>query len=178
MATNTTAPAVPISEADGHINQPTRLSTERVWRAVAKASFAVIAYVTPGGAPRSSGVVYATSQRRLYIAVAPDSWKAKHLTTRGRVSVTVPVRRGGLLSLMLPIPPATISFSGTAIVHPAGWLSNSTLASHLAALVPPERRHSASIIEVVAEGQFVTYGLRGSLMEMRRPAVAQARLPV
>jgi Pyridoxamine 5'-phosphate oxidase len=178
MATNRTATTVPTTEADGRIVRATRLSTERVWQAVAKASFAIIAYVTPSGTPRSSGVVYATSERRLYVAVAPQSWKAKHIATKGRVSVTVPVRRGGLLSLMLPIPPATISFIGTAIVHPAGWLRNSSLASHLAALLPPERRNSAAIIEVVPEGEFLSYGLGVSLMEMRSPAVAQARVPV
>ncbi len=31
-------------------------STEDVWRALAKESFAVVAHVTPDGAPRSSGV--------------------------------------------------------------------------------------------------------------------------
>ena len=40
----------------------------------------------------------------------------------GRVAVTVPVRRGGILSLVAPIPPATVSFHGTAVVHPAGSL--------------------------------------------------------
>jgi hypothetical protein len=121
--------------------------------------------------------VYASSERRLYVAVAPESWKAKHIATNRRVSVTVPVRRGGLLTLVLPIPPATISFNGTAIVHPAGWLRNSSLVEHLAALVPPERRDSASIIEVVPEGELLAYGLGVSLPEMRSPAVAQARVP-
>jgi hypothetical protein len=132
MATNTTAPTVPIT-AEGRVTQAKQLTTEQVWR-----------------------------------AVAPESWKAKHIATNGRVSVTVPIRRGGLLSLMLPIPPATISFIGTAIVHPAGWLRNSFLASHLAALLPPERRNSAAIIEVVPEGEFLIYGLGVSLTHRRR----------
>src|SRR5947208_1024150 len=72
------------------------------------------------GEPRSSGVVYKAVDRRLYIAVAPDSWKARQIAVRRRVSVTVPVRRGGLLSLVLPIPPATISFHATAKVHSPG----------------------------------------------------------
>lgn len=93
---------------------------EQVWRAIAKASFAIVSYVTPTGEPRSSGVMYATVGRRLYVVVGPESWKAKHVAASGRVAVTVPVRRGGLLSLALPIPPATISFHGAAIVHPPG----------------------------------------------------------
>ncbi len=47
--------------------------------------------VTPAGEPRSSGVVYRTLGRRLYVAVAPDSWKARHVAVDGRVSLTVPV---------------------------------------------------------------------------------------
>ena len=95
-------------------------STEQVWDRVAKESFAVISHVTPTGEPRSSGVLYKVLGRRLYLAVAPDGWKARHIAADGRVAVTVPVRRGGILSLVAPIPPATISFHGTAVVHPAG----------------------------------------------------------
>ena len=63
---------------------------EQVWRALHGASFAVLGYVTPSGSPRSSGVLYTTLGRRLYVAVAPGSWKAKHVAESGAVSVTVP----------------------------------------------------------------------------------------
>ena len=155
-----------------------RLTSEQVWYALAKASFAVLDHVTPSGEPRSSGVVYKTVGRRLYVAVAPDSWKAKHVAASGRVAVTVPVRRGGILSLVLPIPPATISFHATAIVHPADSPQVRSLLRELASLLPAERRASASIIEIVPEGAFVTYGLGVSLMKMRDPAAALARVPV
>lgn len=178
MPTNATAPSIPTTRADQPVVQAPRLNTEQVWQAVTRSSFAVVGYTTPSGAPRSSGVVYVTSDHRLFAAVAPDSWKAKHITTSGRVSVTVPVRRGGLLSLVFPIPPATVSFQGTAIVHPAGWLRTSSLASHLNALLPPERRNAACIIEVVPEGDFLTYGIGVSLMQMRSPVAARARVPV
>src|SRR5262252_6042338 len=92
-----------------------RLGSAQVWHALARASFAVVSYVTPAGAPRSSGVVYKTVGRQLYVAVAPESWKARHIAASGQVAVTVPVRRGGLLALVLPIPPATISFQPRAI---------------------------------------------------------------
>ena len=79
-----------------------RLTSEQVWKKVAAKSFAVLGYVTPRGAPRASGVVYKTLGRRMYVAVAPDSWKARHIAASGEVSVTVPVRRGGILSLVAP----------------------------------------------------------------------------
>ncbi|HYT81582.1 MAG TPA: pyridoxamine 5'-phosphate oxidase family protein [Actinomycetota bacterium] len=155
-----------------------RLTSEQVWQALAKTSFAVISYVTPRGEPRSSGVVYKTVGRRLYVAVAPDSWKAKHVAARGRVAVTVPVRRGGILSLVAPIPPATISFHGAAVVYPAASPEARSLLRELASLIPKERQASGSIIEVVPEGAFVTYGLGVSLKKMRDPAAARGRVPV
>jgi hypothetical protein len=155
-----------------------RLTSEQVWQQLAKASFAVLSHVTPAGEPRSSGVVYKTVGQRLYIATAPNSWKARHVAASGRVAVTVPVRRGGLLSLVLPIPPATISFHGTAIVHPADSPHVRRLLKELASLLPEERQASAAVIEVVPEGCFVTYGVGVSLTQMRDPAAARARVPV
>jgi hypothetical protein len=155
-----------------------RLSSEQVWRLIAKASFAILSHVTPTGEPRSSGIVYRTLGRRLYVAVAPDSWKARHVAVNGRVSVTVPVRRGGVLTLLMPIPPATVSFHGNAIVHQAGSPEVAPLLEGLGSLLPAERRASAAIIEVVPDGAFVTYGIGVSLSEMRDPAAARARVPV
>jgi hypothetical protein len=167
-----------IAPQDGGRPTRTRLSTEQVWQQLAKASFAVLGYVTPAGEPRSSGVVSKTVGRRLYVAVAPDSWKAKHVAVSGRVAVTVPVRRGGLLSLVAPIPPATVSFHAAAVVHPAGSLEARSLLKELGSLLPAERRASACVIEVVPEGAFVTYGLGVSLSKLRDPAAARARVPV
>ena len=155
-----------------------RLTAEQVWHQVAKGSFAVLSYVTPAGEPRSSGVLYKTIGRRLYIAVAPDSWKARHVAASGRVAVTVPVRRGGLLSLVAPIPPATVSFHGTAIVHAADSREVRSVLKELAALLPAERRVSACVLEVIPDGWFVTYGVGISLTQMRDPTAAGARVPV
>jgi hypothetical protein len=163
---------------DGARPMAARLTTEQVWHQLAKASFAVIGYVTPAGEPRSSGVVYKTMGRRLYVAVAPDSWKARHIAASRRVAVTVPVRRGGILSLLAPIPPATISFHGTAIVHPAGSPQVRPLLKELGSLLPAERRTSACLIEILPEGAFLTYALGVPLSKLRDPAAAGARVSV
>ena len=170
MATRT------IREQDGKARPG--LTSEQVWRAVARASFAVLGHVTPAGEPRSSGVVYMVSGRRLVVAVAPGSWKARHIAADGRVAVTVPVRRGGILSLVAPIPPATISFHGSAIVHPAGSPEAHSLLDELGSRIPAERRASACVIEIIPAGAFRTYGLGVSLRAMLNPAAAQARVPV
>jgi hypothetical protein len=188
MATTTQHQQAPVGTAgqEGtraapeHDGQPiaARLTTEQLWHQLAKASFAVLSHVTPAGEPRSSGVLYKTVGQRLYIATAPDSWKARHIARNGRVAVTVPVRRGGLLSLVAPIPPATISFHAQAIVHPAGAPQVGSLLKELGSLLPVERRTSACLIEILPEGAFVTYGLGVSLSKLRDPAAARARIPV
>jgi pyridoxamine 5'-phosphate oxidase-like protein len=155
-----------------------RLTTEQVWHAIVKRSFAVLSYATPSGEPRSSGVVYKTVDRRLFVAVGPDSWKAKHVAATGRVALTVPVRRGGVLALVVPIPPATISFHASAVVHPAGSPQALAIVDALGSLLPPDRRTTASIVEITPEGEFLTYGVGVSLMKMRDPAAARARVPV
>lgn len=154
------------------------LTSDHVWQTVTRASFAVLSHVTPAGEPRSSGVVYKTSGGRLVVAVAPESWKAQHIAADGRVAVTVPVRRGGVLSLVAPIPPAVISFHGTAVVHPAGSPEGRSLLDNLGSLVPAKRRASACVIEIIPVGAFRTYGVGVSLRSMLDPAVAQARVPV
>jgi Pyridoxamine 5'-phosphate oxidase len=170
MATKT------IREQGGKAQQG--LTSEQVWRAVARASFAVLSHVTPAGEPRSSGVVYKAIGRKLVIAVAPGSWKARHMAADGRVAVTVPVRRGGILSLVAPIPPATISFHGTALVHPAGSPLARSALDELGSLVPAAGRASACVIEITPQGAFRTYGIGVPLRTMLSPAAAQARVPV
>ncbi|MEV4701799.1 pyridoxamine 5'-phosphate oxidase family protein [Actinoplanes sp. NPDC049316] len=152
-----------------------RLSPQQVWDAVAHASFAVLSHVTPAGAPRSSGVVYVVSDGSMYVAVAPDSWKARHIGADGMVAVTVPIRRGGLLSLVFPIPPMTISFAAVATLHTAEVLAR---APGLARLVPRDRLDACTVVEIRPIGHFVTYGLGVPLLRMRDQARSRARIPV
>lgn len=154
------------------------LSTEAVWQALAKASFAVVSHVSDAGAPRSSGVVYGVADRRMYVAVAADGWKARQIVTGQEVAVTVPVRRGGILALLVPIPPATITFHARATVHPAGSLDIGSVSKELMKLVPDSRKEGSCVVELVPEGRFLTYGIGVSLMDMAHPALALARVPV
>jgi hypothetical protein len=154
-----------------------RVQAEQVWAALAKASFAIVSYVTPSGEPRSSGIVYGIGGRHLYLAVAPDSWKARQIRNGQRVAVTVPVRRGGLLSLLAPIPPATISFHTRAIVHPPGSIDLGAVSKKLQSLLPKERS-AATVLELVPEGTFLSYGIGVSLRELANPVTAKAHVPI
>jgi hypothetical protein len=151
--------------------------TERVWDALSKGSFAVISYVTPSGQPRSSGVVYGLAGRHLYIAIGPESWKARHIEDGDQVAVTVPVRRGGPVSLLFPIPPATVSFHARVVLHAAGSLDLRTVSPKLASLVPDERR-ADPVLELVPEGAFLTYGIGVSLTDLAKPSIAQGHAQV
>ena len=153
------------------------LTTDRIWRVLEKTAFAVISFVTPEGEPRSSGVVCALARRHLYVVTASGSWKARQISDGDPVSVTVPVRRGGLLSLIAPIPPATATFLTRATVHPAGSVSIESVSKGLASLLPPERK-SGCLLELAPEGAFLTYGGGVSLRDMAKPAAAIARVPV
>jgi hypothetical protein len=155
-----------------------RVAGEAVWRALSKSSFAVVSHVNALGEPRSSGVVYGVADRRLYVAVAADGWKARQIVTGQEVAVTVPVRRGGILALLAPIPPATITFRARAMVHPAGSLDIGAVSKELLKLVPEARKEGSCVIELVPEGRFLTYGIGVSLMDMANPARALARVPV
>jgi len=150
------------------------LTTDRIWRALEKTAFAVISFVTPEGEPRSSGVVCAAARRHLYVVTASGSWKARQISDGDPVSVTVPVRRGGLLSL---IAAATATFLTRATVHPAGSVSIESVSKRLASLLPPERNNGC-LLELAPEGAFLTYGGGASLRDMAMPAAAIARVPV
>jgi hypothetical protein len=63
-------------ERAGGDGPSSRLTSARVWRELAKASFAIVSYATPAGEPRSSGVLYAITGRRMYVVTADESWKA------------------------------------------------------------------------------------------------------
>ncbi len=155
-----------------------RLTSEAVWKVLSKASFAVLGHCNASGEPRSSGVVYGTAEGRLYVAVAPDSLKARHCATCPEMSLTVPVRKGGLLTLLFPIPPATISFQAKATLHAPGSLDLKSISPKLARLLPPGNESSAAVIELEPVGSFLTFGIGVSLMDMRIPAKSRARVPV
>ena len=154
------------------------LSCDEVWDAIGHASFAVLSHVTPSGEPRSSGIVFAVDARKVYVAVAPDGWKARQIHDGSVVSVTVTVRRGGLLALVLPIPPATITFRARAHVQVLRDLDQGALPASLAKLVPPERTSTAVLLELAPVGRFVTYGLGVPLTKMRDPVASRALVPV
>ena len=153
------------------------LTANDVWRAIAKHSFAIVSHVTASGEPRSSGVIYGSDKGRVLVVVNASSWKARTIAEGQVLAVSIPVRRGGILSLLFPIPPAMISFHARARVGKPGALDRASLPKKFARLLPTSLDNSC-LIELTPEGQFLTYGIGVSLMAMRNPEAAQARVPV
>ena len=166
-----------MSNSEPSAANPPRLSAADVWRAIGKHSFAVLSHATASGEPRSSGVVYGTDNGRVLVAVAASSWKARTIADGQLVAVTIPVRRGGILSMLFPIPPAAISFRARARVGEPCMLDRASLPPKFARLLPPSTAQTC-LIELTPEGQFLTYGIGVSLMTMRDPEASLARVPV
>ena len=153
------------------------LCGDDVWRAIERASFGVLAHVSGTGEPRCSGVVYGVVDRHLYVAIGRDGWKARQIADGSIVAMTVTVRRGSLLALVLPIPPATITFRARVTVHAPDEHGKPAIPESLGRLLPDERT-DAAVLELVPEGRFLTYGIGVPLQAMRNPAASMAQVPV
>jgi hypothetical protein len=62
-------------------------------------------------------------------------------------------------------------------VYPPGSPQLRSLPKELMALLPAERRTGGSVVEIVPEGTFVTYGIGVPLMKMADPDAARGRVP-
>ncbi len=83
---------------------------ERIRRAIAVRSFAVVSTVSPAGFPHAAGVVYAAAGSSIYVHTMRSSRKARNIVDNERVAVVIPFRK-------LPVgPPFTVQFQARAAV--------------------------------------------------------------
>ena len=158
---------------------PAPVTTDSVWNEVGKRLFAVLSYVTPKSHARSAGIVYTVRDRVLYIGTGKDSWKAKHIVRNPNVALNVNIPKRIPLLPWIKIPDATIAFSATARVLPIDETDPSILDPLLKGMVDdPNVREENVILEVRPVGDFVTYGVGVTMMDMRDPKKAQGRAPV
>ena len=158
---------------------PANITTELVWKEIERRLFAVLSYVTPSCEARSAGIVYLARGGKLYVQVASDSWKAKHIRRNPNVALNVTIPKRVPLMPWLHVPQATIAMQGTARVLDAEQIDPTILdglgqtAAH-----DPERGVQLCIIEVSPKGHFATYGVGVSLLAMRDPTKARGRVAV
>jgi len=154
-------------------------TTDIIWDAIKKELFAVLGMVTKELETRSTGIVYSVNDNKLYIGTGLESWKTHHIRLNPEVSITIPIPKRIPLLPWIKIPQATISFSGTARIIPAVEAEHNILRSvyrHMAD--DQDLLEESCLIEVVPKGDFITYGVGISLMEMRNPELARGRAPV
>lgn len=158
---------------------PVPITKELVWAEIDKRHFAVLSYVTPGSEARSAGIVYVTRNRKLYMRVAADSWKAKHIRLNPNVAVNVTIPKSVPLMTWIKIPQATIAFKGKARVIAANDADEGILkALGTATAHDGPSLAELCIVEVAPGGHFMTYGVGVSLLDMREPEKARGRVAV
>ncbi|MDH3622452.1 MAG: pyridoxamine 5'-phosphate oxidase family protein [Myxococcales bacterium] len=157
---------------------PAPVTSDLVWREIEKRSFAVLSYVNPKGQARSSGIVYVPIDRVLYVRVATESWKAKHIRRNPHVALNVTISKRVPFMPWIDIPDATIAFSGTARVLPMSEVEPKLLEALLGRMIDHANNDDNSIIEIRPTGHFATYGVGVSLLDMRDPEKARGRTPV
>lgn len=156
---------------------PATITTKQVWQEVERQMFAVLGHVTPKGEPRTSGIVYTVRARQLYLGVYRESWKPRHIARNPSVSVTVTVPKRIPFLPWIKIPPATITFQGTAEVMPFEQ-SDPEIQRQVLDGVQHAAGAPMDMIRIKPEGEFLTYGIGVSMNTMRRPHDAAGRAPV
>jgi hypothetical protein len=155
------------------------VTTELVWNELGSQIFAVLGMVSARGEARTAGIVYIIHNNKLYISTGKDSWKARHTRGNPHVSLTVPIAKRVPLLPWIKIPAATITFSGKATVHDPEDVEPGFLATLLRGMEKDaDRLAEICVIEVEPVGDFITYGVGVTLMQMRDPALARGRTAV
>ena len=156
-----------------------QLTTNQVWEAVEKESFAVIGMVTANNEARTVGIVYVVRDRKLYFGSFIKMWKVRHMAANPHVSLTVAIDKRVPLMPWIKIPAATITFSGRARVLEIGELPSDLVQDVFSNKDVDEQFIADScVIEVTPEKDFITYGVGISLLQMRDPNKARSRAPV
>ncbi len=156
-----------------------QLTAEQVWQVIDKELFAVVGMVNANNEARTAGLVYIVRDRKLYLSTGSDTAKARHVAANPHVSVTIPIAKRVPIMPWMKIPQATITFQGTAHVCGAGEAMPDLLQKLLGPMANDQELIAGScLIEIVPEGEFVTYGIGVRLIEMRDPNKARGRAPV
>jgi len=156
-----------------------QLSAQQVWQIIDKELFAVVGMVNARNEARTAGILYAVRDHKLYFITGRDTWKVRHIAANPHVSVTIPIAKRVPIMPWMKIPQATITFQGTSHVCGAGEAMPDLLQKLLGPMANDKELIAGScLIEIVPEGEFVTYGIGVRLIEMRDPNKARGRAPV
>jgi len=155
------------------------ISTTQIWEQLNKQLFAVLGVVTKKNEARTVGIVYIVEDGKLYISSKKQAWKVRHIAQNPHVSLTVPIHKRIPLMPWIKIPAATITFSGKANLSEYETVSDEIIQKLFQGMeFSTEEKADLRIIEVTPDGDFITYGVGVSMMEMRDQEKARGRVAV
>lgn len=156
------------------------ITPEMVWKEIERRSYAVLAFVTPKGHPRTAGIVYHVDRRKLYIGTEKESWKARYIAANPHVAMTIGIPKRIPFFPWVQIPDATISFPGSARVMAPDDMPSGLYKELMDKNAADAEAYKArlAILELTPEDHFTTYGVGVSLMGMRDHDRARGRCPV
>ena len=154
------------------------LTTERVWTELDDAYFGVLAFVNRNGHPRTAGVCYVADARSLYISTDRDMWKVRHIAANPNVSMTVTMPKRVPFLPFIKVPAATVTFKGEAQILEVGDVPASVFERlPRGSESDPAVLEQTAVIRIVPRGDFVTYGIAMSILQMRKHEEAHGRAP-
>ena len=155
------------------------LTSAHVWEVIEQQNFGVLGMVTTKHEARTTGIVYILGGRRLYIGTWTSMWKVRHVQQNPHVSVTIPIHKRVPFMPWIKVPAATITFSAEADVIAALDAPRELLEKLYHGVASDEQKMARySLIEVTPIGEFLTYGIGMSVLDMRDPQQARQRVPV
>ena len=138
---------------------PVEVTTDQVWDEIDKRLFAVMGMVTSRGEARTAGIVYTVKDRKLYIGTSKHAWKTRHVQRNPNVSITVTIPKRIPFWPFVTIPPAAISFQGTATVHSIEDLDPAIpKALYHGMEIDQAFVEQTCVIRITPRGEFITYG--------------------
>lgn len=156
----------------------TSIDKEQVWSEIKKQIFSTVGFVTPRQHARTSGIVHTVHHHKIYFSVDKKSWKARHIAKNAHVSLTVIAPRRILFLPWIKLPPATISFSGMAVVTHFSERPSVIEQALFRGAADRETVANALLVEIIPQGHFLTYGIGMPFWKMINPNEAQRRIEI
>lgn len=156
-----------------------KLTTDDVWRVLAKQNFMVVGMVSARGQARTAGVMLYTVDRTIWFTTDDDTWTAHHIAVHPEVSVTVAIPKLVPLLPWITVPAATITFSGVAEVRPADGMPAVARDALTKGLKPVKGNSDGPLLGIGIRpvGDFITYGVGVPVYKMLDTEAARGRAP-
>ena len=152
------------------------VTTEQVWDALDRSYFGVLAFLNRAGHPRTATVLHTVEGRSLYVSTAKGSWKVRHIAANPNVSMTVTLPRRVPFLPFIKVPAAAITFRGEAQILEVGDIDPEVFARlGRGKERDPVVLADTAVIRIVPRGEFVTYGIGMSVLQMRKHEEAHGR---